>query len=165
MVVLLYSSVTAHAMYTCYMLNNIILITQMRKKILLSTVSYLMVPSEVSFNLRGESTSLGCILCMHVTIVTAKPEANIFLLSETYHVEPLTNHLPASHHHNRIVYKDSDVNYYLLNISCPASGLRSIQVITYYCTYSSSHTLQLDGTYVNYLLSCAQLGGARELGL
>lgn len=55
----------------------------------------------------------------------------ILISSETYHVEPITNHLMASKHHNRIIYKDSDVNYDLLNNSCPSvhsPRLRGIQV-------------------------------------
>ena len=52
--------------------------------------------------------------------------------SETYHVEPITNHLPPSSHHNRIVYKDSDVNYDLLNRTTCSSAftprLRAFQV-------------------------------------
>ena len=83
------------------------------------------VLSEESFDHKRKQLDM----IVMVTLLFASPSLSV---SETYHVEPITNHFPAdTHGHNRIIYRESDVNYDLLNTSCLSdysSRLKYIQV-------------------------------------
>ena len=85
-----------------------------------------MVLSEESYDLKRKQLDM----IVMVTLLFVSPSLSV---SETYHIEPITNHFPTDTYggHNRIIYRESDVNYDLLNTSCPSdysSRLKYIQV-------------------------------------